>query len=186
MESAPNSPPIAPAAPGFAATHRLLLVAVAAVAGLAGWQAGERTRETFAASSKAANEPYAFAQFNYEQDMSDGRNAAIVYGTLGALTGLLTGAVAGRLLGSTRTAILGGLAGGVLGGILPALPCPWVVPLYRKWGDPADPSLLLPVLIHGAMWGGLGLGVGAGLGLAAGGGRRLLIGAFGGLLGAWL
>lgn len=156
------------------------------VAGGAGWAAGEWTRETFQPSSEAANEPYAFKQFNAEKDLSDGRNAAIVYGTLGALTGLALGVVAGLTIGSPRKAVVAGVAGALLAGVAAALPCPWVAPLHRRYYDLAEPSLTLPVMIHGAIWTAMGLGAGAGLGLGLGGGRKALLGAIGGLIGGAL
>lgn len=152
-------------------------------AGGAGWAAGEWTRETFRPSSAAANEPYAFKQFNFEKDLADGRNAAIVYGTLGALTGLALGFMAGLATGSTRRAIVVGVVGALLGGVAAALPCPWVVPLHRRHYDLAEPSLTLPLMIHGAIWAAMGLGAGLGLAFGCGDRRKLIPGAVGGLIG---
>lgn len=164
----------------------VLAVLGAVAAGGAAWGLGEATHELFQPSKEAASHPYAFKQMNAEKDVADGLNAAIAFGSLGGLVGLVLGVLAGVGRGSLRGAMAAGLLGLVLGAVAGALPCPFVVPQYRRHFTPEAPSLLLPVLVHGASWCALGAAAGLAYGVGLGNRRRVVPALLGGLLGGLL
>lgn len=162
----------------------LWAVAAALIAGVVAWAGGEATHDFYQPSKEAAGQPYAFAQLNKEKDISDGRNAAVAYGLLGAFTGLALGLIGGLSTRSARNAMAGGLTGLILGGLAPALVAPWVVPYHRHLYWPETPDLKLPIMVHGAMWCALGLAAGIAFAIGLGDRRRIAQAAIGGLIGA--
>jgi hypothetical protein len=180
----PSAPPDVLAGPGLPKLIWLWSVIAGVTAGAVAWAGGETTYDYYQPSKAAASEPYAFRKLNAEKDVADGRNAAVAYGLLGAATGLAMGLTAGLARRSVGWAVCGALTGLVLGGLLPALVSPWVVPLHRKLYLPQTPDLMLPIMVHGAIWCAAGLAAGFAFGVGLGGRRRLFRGALGGLIGA--
>jgi hypothetical protein len=173
-----------------------LAVAAGVAAGLLAWLAGEACYD-FIRPAKERVEMMGLSQLQpttRTMSIADTRNAALAFGALGGLLGLALGAAGGLACRSLRAAGWAGLTGLVLGAAagvgLAMLVGPWVFKLSTRPDLPAwlDPEgMILPMLIHGAIWcaigaaGGLALAVGLGLGPRAMG-RAML----GGLLGAAL
>jgi hypothetical protein len=162
------------------------VLTVALLAGLTSWLVGERFLGYYAPSHKAESDPYSFTALRREKSEADSRNTAIAYGVLGASLGLglgLAGGLARRSLPAAMTAAVAGcLLGGAAGvGLSRAL-----VPYYLRGIDPAEPSLLLPLLTHGGIWTAIGAAGGLAFGLGAGGWNRTVHAILGGVVGAVL
>jgi len=163
------------------------VVAASLLAGVLAWAVGETTYNHFRPSAKAQQNRFEFAALNREENQASQKNAAVAYGTFGALLGLLLGAAGGlsRESGSAlSTASLTGLAVGGVGAALAAYGMARVV--SRFYSD-VDPSLMLSVLVRGSIAAVLGLAAGLALGLGrfgrAGVIRPLIGGLVGGVLG---
>jgi hypothetical protein len=152
--------------------RRALVYAVGAalVAGLLAWGVGEKTYDYYRppASAQSARD---FRALNREKAIADKKNTAIVFGTFGALLGLLSGAAGG----SVRRSIPGGtsaaLAGLLLGGIGAALVGYELAPIYARFYSDESPSLVLSILVRGGIWAVAGMTAGLALGW---GGKGLL------------
>jgi hypothetical protein len=118
------------------------------------------------------------------------KNAARLFGALGAILGLMLGLVGGWSRGSVVAgcvaAPVGLVAGGVTGAVGPLI----VVRAYFRWFGEGTDELLYAMAMHSALW--IALGAAAGLALAIGRGsprvlaRAALGGATGAVLGAVL
>jgi hypothetical protein len=112
--------------------------------------------------------------------------SAAIYGLLGGGVGLALGLAGGWSRGPGRSrwslAALGLVAGAAAGALLPLV----LVPIHSRQYDPDTEDLIFPMLIHGGMWGAVGLAAGFVHGLARGGIQPAIKAALGGLLGAGL
>src|SRR5262245_19428536 len=93
----------------------------ALVAAWLGWGIGELLYGYYAPSAAAQRNRFEFARLNQEQGLADQKNAAITFGTFGALLGLAGGVAGGALRRSAPAAIGAALAGFLLGGVGAAL-----------------------------------------------------------------
>lgn len=154
------------------------------LSGAIGWAGSEAALDLYHISEEAAGQEFDFTQANLERRTSGARNAAIAFGLLGATLGLtlgLAGGLAGGKAGSGPVGAGAGLVlGGASGGLIPFL----VVPLYFDRFDPAEPTLLLPILVQGAIWLPIGLAGGLAFGLGLGGRRLIWPALAGGLIGS--
>jgi hypothetical protein len=165
----------------------VLIVGLGLLAGVLAWLVGERTMN-YARPSLAASENYRDrTALNAEMPRVDAINGALTFGALGAFLGLALGVGGGLTRLSLRGALIGAVAGVVLGtaaGVLPALA---VMPWHwrHRNDDPSTTELLVPLLMHAALWSAAGLAAGLAFGIGRGAGpARLLGAAFAGLVGA--
>ena len=98
------------------------------------------------------------------------QNAAVAYGSLGAILALSLAITAGCLLSqfSLTRILIAGATGVALGGLFGAASSYALTPLYLNHLDTAD--ITLSVLIHVAIWSAVG--VAAGIAFGIGGGTR--------------
>lgn len=176
--------------PGSQVRTWFLLMTLALLAGIAAWLVGERTME-YARPSKAAAENYRdTTQLNIEMIRVGAINGALTFGVLGALLGLTMGLGGGLSRGSVKSAMSGAIAGLILGAAAGALPSLVVMPWQwrHRNDDPASLELLVPMLMHFALWGAVGLAAGLAFGIGSSGARpfRLFEAALAGLVGAML
>jgi MFS family permease len=182
VSDAPKAVPPAPAAVWLWAAA----LGGALVAGLLAWEIGEKTYNYYQPSPESRRSRYDFSRLNREQAVADRKNAAIAYGTFGALLGMFLGASGGiprRSIASVLSAAAAGLLLGVLGGALAAYV---LTPFFSQFYSDRDPSLLLPVLLRGGTFAVIGILVGLTFGLARGGLADAMRSATGGLLGGLL
>jgi hypothetical protein len=158
----------------------------AILAGLSSWLVGEQFFGYYKPSHEAESDPYAFTALRRERSAAESRNTAIAYGALGAFLGLGLGAAGGLARRSLPAAISAGLVGGLVGVGAGAGPPFVLVPLHLRSVDPAEPSLLLPLLTHGGIWTAIGAAAGLAFGLGAGGWNRTVHAILGGIVGAVL
>jgi hypothetical protein len=119
--------------------------------------------------------------------VADTSNASLAFGTLGFCLGGLLGLVGGLARRSTVAAIRAGLLGAVLGTAVGACASRALLPVFlRALNDYQVDNMLIPVLMHGLIWGLIGAS--AGLAFAVGLGERRLVGhaLMAGLVGALL
>jgi hypothetical protein len=182
--------PEPPTRGGDGRAARIWLVALLAACAVVpvSWLAAERVRETYAISAEAqqltSRLPPDFTLYNQEKPVVDGRNAALANGAFGALVGLAF-AAAGVLAGGRggrfpQLAAMGLLLGGAVGAGAGFT----LVPLHFHTFDPRTPSLLLPMLIMGGLWGSVLAVAGLAFGWSAGDHSAGIRGLFAGLLGA--
>jgi hypothetical protein len=169
------------------ATIWAFALSAALAAAVASWINGEVYFEYFKPSVAAAADAYRFTALNREKAVADRRNTVIAYGFLGLALGLGLGLAGGLARRSIAMGILAAAAGGLLGGVAGTLTSYALVPVFRQFMDPAEPTLVLPLLIHGGIWTPIGAAAGLAFGLGLGGRYRsirgLLAGLIGGLLG---
>ena len=207
QRAAEQGPARAPDAPAARAAHRdgpvlpvgmLRAAALAAgiVAGLVAWQVGERLHGAFV--PQLVRPPnydtmgtYEKRDFDAEAELNarpaaEIKNAAVVFGVLGAVTGAALGLVAGLSRQSVPSALIAAGAGLVSGGVAGAIGSAAFVPVFFHFYDP-ESGILLPMGVHCGIWAILGAGAGLGLGLGTGDRRSIpravLGGLFGGLAG---
>ena len=134
-------------------------VGAALVAALLAWGIGEKTHDFFRPSLKTPTSRD-FTALNREERIAAQKNTAVVFGTFGALLGMLSG-VAG---GASRRSIPGGasaaLAGLLLGGIGAAVASDELVPIFARFYSDETPSLLLSFLVRGGIWTVAGMAAG--------------------------
>ncbi|WP_169977298.1 hypothetical protein [Tautonia rosea] len=178
-----NTPPTASDSPKRGRLWALILLA-GLLSGVIGWTVGEATLDLFHISEEAAGQSFDFTQANLERRSSGARNAAIAFGVLGATLGLTLGLAGGLARGKAGSGVVGGglglLFGGAAGAAIPFL----VVPMYFDLFEPAEPTLLLPMMIYGAIWLPIGLAAGLAIGIGLGVGRSIWALMLGGLIGA--
>jgi hypothetical protein len=167
-----------------------LTLAAALLAGTAGWLIGEAFYDYYQPSEEAASQSYDFRALNRETAVAWGRNGAIAFGALGGLLGLALGLAGGASRRSLSGAVSGGLLGLILGGLVGSLPAFLIMPYAwnQRGEDPANLDMSTPLMIHAALWLGLGAVAGLAFGVGrAGGHRATLVQVFlGGLVGAAL
>ena len=119
--------------------------------------------------------------------VADTSNASLAFGTLGFCLGGLLGLVGGLARRSTVAADLGGVVRRGLGHWRGRGASPRVLPVFlRALDDYQVDNMLIPMLMHGLIWGLIGAS--AGLAFAVGLGERRLVGhaLMAGLVGALL
>ena len=156
----------------------IYVVLATLVAGFVAWGLGEKTFDYYRPSAKG-RDPRDFSALNRAKRIADQKNTAIAFAAFGAILGMLSGATGGALRGSIPGGATAALAGLLLGGIGGALVSYQVAPIFAQFYSDETPSLLLPFLVRGAIWGVVGMAAG----LALGWGWRGLPGIPGMLLG---
>jgi hypothetical protein len=168
--AAPSGRPASRETPGLTDSRALArwiaIVLLATLAGLAAWLGGEATYQHFKPSEESSSQRFEFSALNRELSLSSTRNSAVAYGLLGACIGLCLGLAPDRprrgLAGRFAAMLLGAIAGaaaGVIGSYL-------VIPLHFEYKDPSGGDIGQSVLVHGAIWGLVGLGAGMAFGLS--------------------
>jgi len=189
---APEPAP-APLEAQTAATHipglqaSVYAVGAALVAGFLAWGIGERTCDYYHPSARAQQSSRDLRALNGEKQIADQKNTAIVFGTFGALLGLLSGAAGGVLRRSIPGGASAALAGLLLGGIGGALVSYELAPIFARFYSDETPSLLLSFLVRGGIWSVVGMTAGLALGWSSQGPlgipRALIGGLAGGICG---
>jgi hypothetical protein len=195
-DSTPAGSPIerAPSDPGATATEtgstRLWVSAFGAalVAGVLAWAIGELTYDYYGPSQEAIRSTtrYDFNALKRSEGLADQKNAAIAFGTFGALLGLTLGTLAGlsrRPSGSVFTASLTGLLAAGIGGALVSY---GLAPVFGRFYNDVDPSLMLPIVIRGGICAVVGLAAGLAFGLGRHDPTGIIHTLSGGLLGGIL
>ncbi len=188
-----ESPEAARAAPW--PHHRLWLVSLtmSLLAGLAGFAIGQGSPELFRPSNdmpatmRSSNERRVEA--HRRRTVAQDRVAALAYGSLGMLLGMVLGATAGQARRSPRAAIMGGVTGLILGGAAGAGASLVLLPAYHRArvavsDEDHNKDLALALRTHGGIWLAVGAAAGLALGIGLGGGARMARAVFGGILGA--
>jgi hypothetical protein len=173
---------------------RLWLLALAGglAAGLIGWGVGEVCYKAFEAKFvKPPNwgQINAYEKINVEAlqllektPPAETKNGAIAFGALGAALGALLGLAGALARGAARSGLAVALAGLLIGGGTGAIAAVAATQGFYRYLDP-ESGLILPFLTHAAIWVPIGAAGGAALGLGLGGGRRVLQGIVGGVMG---
>lgn len=158
----------------------------ALLAGLGSWLVGERFSGYYKPSHEAASQPYSFTALRAEKLVADSRNTAIAYGSLGVLLGVGLGLAGGLARRANLAALAAAAGGGLLGGVAGVGLSYALVPVYLREVDPVQPTLLLPLMIHGGIWTAIGAASGLAFGLGRGGWSRIFRATLGGAVGAML
>jgi hypothetical protein len=172
---------------GAASSSNFLWVCVLGAglgAGLLAWFIGERMYNYYRPSAEAQQNRFEFAALNREQGRADQKNAAIAYGTFGALLGLLVGASGGLYRRSATAVSSAALAGFLVGGIGGALAAYGLAPVHLRFYSDGNPSLLLPLLVRGGICAVAGMAAGLAFGLGRYGPAGVPRALAGGLLGS--
>ncbi len=163
------------------------------LAGFAGFCIGEVAPELFRPSNDM---PASIRSSNDKRVEADrrrraawDRSAALAYGSLGMLLGMVLGATGGQSRRSPRAAILGGVTGLILGGAAGAGTTLALVPSFHQARAAAseedhNKDLGLALRTHGGIWLAVGAAAGLALGIGLGGGARMARAIVGGILGA--
>jgi hypothetical protein len=162
-------------------------VAAAVVGGtipcIAAWELANTFTVSARAAKMASGATPDFTLYAREKVGVSSRNAALANAIFGAVMGLALGLAGGLLSNSGRGRLVGPLAGlilgGVAGGAIPFL----IVPIFHRNYDPTSQGLLLPTLVHGAIWGPVGVASGLAFGLGIGGRSAAIRGLLGGGIG---
>jgi hypothetical protein len=172
----------------------LAILGMGLLAGLAGFAIGEVVPQLVRPSNDLppeirASGPRRTAETDRRRRVSQDRAAALAYGGLGMLLGLVLGATGGQARRSSRAAIAAGFAGLILGGAAGTGATLALLPSYHKARAAATDEdytkdLALALRTHGGIWLAVGAAAGLALGLGLGGGARMARAAFGGILGA--
>jgi hypothetical protein len=115
------------------------------------------------------------------------KNGAVAYAVLGGVLGLTLGCAGGVARRSTGSAIVAGLCGSMTGTALGAGISWLVLPQFFDWNrrlGNEEPSLLIGLVLHGAVWAAIGAAGGMAFGLGLGERRKLPHAVAGGLIGA--
>jgi hypothetical protein len=155
------------------------------------WLVGESTRETFKPKLVTMNTPVGRMTAAPAHDVlrTDKLNASLAFAELGACLGLALGLAGGLARGAPRAGIVAGLAGALLGAALALGASVVLQPVY--YGslqlDQVDQGLVVPMMVHGGIWGAAGLAGGLAFGLGLRGKwSSIAWAAAGGLVGALL
>jgi hypothetical protein len=154
----------------------------ALVAGFLVWGIGEKTYHYY--RPPAAPSRGDLRAMNREMPIAHQKNAAIAFGTFGALMGLMSGAAGGALRRSIPGAAGAGLAGLLLGGIGGALASYELAPIFDRFYSDETGSLLLSFLVRGGIWAVVGMTAGLALGCGWQGFSGIPGALFGGLVGS--
>ena len=159
------------------------------LAGVVAWLVGETTVNTFRPKMVTTDTPVGrmTAAPADEVVRTDVKNAALAFAVQGACLGLVLGLAGGLARGSARTGAAAGLAGAVLGAALALGASAALQQVYYRnlQLDQVDQDLVVPMLVHGGIWGAAGLAGGWAFGMGLWGGWSSTIrAAIGGLAGA--
>jgi outer membrane lipoprotein SlyB len=157
------------------------------IAGFASWLIGESFHGRFAPPDARTGRRLTPGQIQSRRmaiDASQVLEAAVAFGSLGAVTGLALGLAGGCARGSARAAVIAAIAGSILGGAAGALMPRILLPIYFRVHDPDRDDLILAVLIQGGNWSVIGAAAGAAFGIGLGDRGGALRALLGGLLGA--
>ncbi|WP_422922927.1 hypothetical protein [Singulisphaera sp. PoT] len=172
----------------------LVMIVAGAAAGLASWRVGEWAQAYFAPTFEMSKELSSNAvssaqEIGRQKRLAVQQVASAAYGSMGAVLGLLLGACGSPWRGGLRR-VIAAMAGAVLGGTLCWLCTRLMLGIYwRAFMESAthlSHDVLFPILIHGGMWAGAGLGAGLAFGLGGEGWKSPAIAALGGIVGAIL
>jgi hypothetical protein len=165
------------------------------LAGLVGFGCGEFALRLFAPSTELppgirGDQTRAPREHARRVRVSQGRVAAMSYGSLGALLGLALGAAGGLARRSPRAASTAALIGSVLGTAAGAGATYMLVSVYHAFhvapsAENAMQELCLALATHGGIWAAVGTAAGLALGLGLGK-ERVSRSVIGGFLGATL
>jgi hypothetical protein len=110
-------------------------------------------------------------------------SATLTFMAMGGLLGFALGAAGGAARPSLSAGAGAGVVGILLGTIAAGALSLLLIPVFFNKHDPQSGDLVLPLLIHGAIWSAIGSVGGLAFGLGLGGRRHWLRGLLGGLLG---
>jgi hypothetical protein len=133
-----------------------------------------------------AGDPHDMVAFDRSKAVSDARNSALAYGILGGSLGLALGLGGGLARGSLFRSVFAAGVGGLAGAGGAVALSYQLMPVFRANLNPQEPSILLPLLIHGAIWSAAGAAGGLAFGLGLGGFARTIRCLIGGIVGALL
>jgi hypothetical protein len=183
---------LGPSAPASATGVRVWLTILAAglVASALGWLAGEVAIQCIPTEKQGANvngQEQAIVTVD-SSNRSDVKRATLACGLQGALLGLALGLAGAAVRRKGRAAPVA-VAGLIGGGIAGAWVSSGLFPIFFRNLDPISGDLLLPLVIHGAVWSAVGAAAGLAFGIGRGGGpgpiaRTALAGLAGAALGA--
>jgi hypothetical protein len=163
------------------------------LAGVGSWLIGEATVTAFnPPRTKYEMMGQTLFKARFEDQLSaDAKNAALAFTLLGGVLGLALGVAGGLAQHSVHAALKAGVVGLVLGGLAGCASSLAVLPLYYRAVEqsPEEMShdIILPFLVHAAIWSTSGLAGGLAFGIGLGAGRRRVYSAaIGGLIGAAL
>lgn len=165
------------------------------LAGAMTWLVGEATVATFRPKMEVMNTPAGRMTGATVEEVvrTDVKNATLAFVVQGACLGLAMGLAGGLARHSAGAGIGAGVAGGILGAALAFGASAALQPVYysNRELDRVDPGLTVPMLVHGGIWGAVGLAGGLAFGLGRGGGpssiaRTAVGGLIGGVLAACL
>src|SRR4051794_23821793 len=181
-----------PARPSMAWAWVAILAAGLAT-GFVAWALGEWALTAFAPSYELTPEQRKNSTLQSAERARQRRAAGIhvamfTYGSLGAVMGLTLGLAGGLARRSPSRGLAAALAGLILGAGAAAAAAWALVPFYfrsfQASSDNLSHDLVLPLIVHGAMWTCAGAVGGAALGFGLGGWTLAIRGAIGGALGA--
>lgn len=166
-----------------------IALACGLAAGLLAWAAGEAAYGAFKAKLFRQQQllQVVIESTNASENEAEYKNATLAYALLGAATGLLLGFGGGLAARAPARGAAVGIAAALLGSMLGAGTSQGLLPLFFRNHVPDPNDLATPLLIHGGIWGSIGLVGGAAF--AVGLGARppqVLRAAIGGGLGAVL
>jgi hypothetical protein len=171
------------------------IVGAGMAVGFVVWGLGEWALDSFAPTYKLTNDQIrdnrkSTAEIGRQRRLYRTQVAIMTYGALGATLGFALGLAGGSLRGLFSRGLNAGLAGLILGAVSTSAVATFAVPCYYRAFDASIDKLsheiLLPFLIHAAIWMCAGAVGGGSLGLGLGSGIDATRGALGGGLGALL
>jgi hypothetical protein len=166
------------------AEPRWLIPVLGCVAGLVSWTVGEAFVGYFSPPVALMDDLGASAELGRQQIASDLKNACVAFGWLGAILGLALGFAGGMTRRSTAAAGKAAALGLILGGCSGVGLSLFLLPIYERNRDMISDDMVLPILIHCGIWGGIGASTGLAFGIGRGGGRQIVNSLCGALVGA--
>jgi hypothetical protein len=183
----PEPQGVPPRVPWRPARLWALAMAAAVVGGTIPCFAAWKLANTFTVSARAAKMASGatpdFTLYAREKVGVSSRNAALANAIFGAVMGLALGLAGGLVSNSGRGRLVGPMAGLILGGAAGAASPFLIVPLFYRNYDPTSQNLLLPALVHAAIWIPVGVASGLAFGLGIGGRSTAIRGLLGGGIG---
>jgi hypothetical protein len=162
-------------------------VAAAVVGGSIPCFAAWKLANTFTVSARAAKMASGatpdFTLYAREKVGASSRNAALANAIFGAVMGLTLGLAGVLASNSGRGRLVGPLAGLILGGAAAGAIPLLIVPFFYHNYDMTSQNMLLPALVHGAIWFPVGVASGLAFGLGIGGRTAAIRGLLGGGIG---
>ncbi|WP_197446994.1 hypothetical protein [Tautonia plasticadhaerens] len=182
---APHPTPDAGAPPAASSRSWPLCLAAGLIAAVGSWGIGEAVHDRYEVPLVAAYGDAEATAANAREILAAQRQrAAIAFGSLGALLGLLLGVAGGLARGSIRRGLGAGLLGLALGGAGGVGSCFGLIPAFHRLIDRDSDDLILPMLFHAGYWILPGALAGLAFGIGLGGRSRVARALLGGLLGA--